>query len=276
MKRIVAALILLCVLGTTVFAQPDPKRKVVVLEYRSGSSALKGVTRNIMATMGKQTSLQLLDLDQTRTQYGADLDGAIVKCAGEADCIAAIGKKVGAVDVVLIAISELGDTILTVQRIDVTKRQAVTRIADSFPVNGEPSEDQINGYLARLLAPTDFMRYGVIDIVANLAGAAVTVGGTSRGKTPIEPLKLPAPAEYLVKVEYEGYTPFTTRINLPPDGELKVEANLSKRGADPAWYTRWYVLVGAGLLVAGAAGTTIYFVTRDGPSDTVGTGGTLE
>lgn len=276
MSRVISALVALCVLATTAFANPDPKRKVAVLEYRSGSTALKGVTRGILGTMSKQTSLQLLDLDQARTQYGAALDADVVKCAGDAECIAAIGKKIGAVDVMLVAISELGDTILTVQRIDVAKGQAVTRIADSFPPGGEPSDDQINGYLARLLAPSDFMRYGVIAIVANLTGAAVTVGGTPRGTTPIEPLKLPAPAEYVVKVEYEGYTPFTTRINLPPDGELKVEATLAKRGSEPAWYTRWYVLVGAGLLVAGAAGTTIYFVTREGPSDTVGVSGTLD
>jgi hypothetical protein len=274
MTRFLVALAVLASIATIAHAEPDPKRKVTVLEYRSGSSAMQGISARILDAMSKQTSLQLLGLDATRTQYGADLDAAIVKCAGEANCIAAIGKKVGAADVVLVAISELGDVILTIQRIDVAKQQAVTRIADSFPAGATPSEDQVNGYLARLLAPNDFVRYGVIDIVANLSGAAVTVGGTSRGLTPIQPLKLPAPANYEVKVTKEGYEPFSTRIQLPPDGELKVEARLSKQGTGTAWYQKWYVLTVAGVLVAGTAGTVIYFATRE-PADTVTVGGTL-
>lgn len=275
MTRVLAALAVVIASITLAHADPDPKRKVSVLEYRSGSSALSGISQRMLDAMGKQTSLQLLGLDATRTQYGADLDAAIVKCAGEANCIAAIGKKVGAADVVLVAVSELGDVILTIQRIDVARQQAVTRIADSFAPGSSPTEDQVNGYLARLLAPNDFIRYGVIDIVANLSGASVTVGGTNRGLTPIQPLKLPAPANYEVKVTKEGFEPFSTRIQLPPDGELKVEARLSKRGAGTAWYQKWYVLTVAGVLVAGTAGTVIYFATREGPADSVPVSGTL-
>ncbi len=257
-----ALFILLVMLGGIAHADPDPKRKVVVIEYRSGSSALPGIANRVVATMTKLTSLQLLGPDQTRTVYGDQLDQAIARCTGDPACIAAIGKKVGAADVLLVGVSELGDVILTVQRIEVAKGEVVTRIADSLPANAVPSDDQINGYLTRLLSPADFMRYGVIDIVANLAGAAVTVGGTSRGLTPIQALKLPAPATYEIRVEKAGFVPFSTKVALPPDGEIKVEAELSKRGSEGAWYGRWYVLAGAGLLVAGAAGTAIYFGTR--------------
>ncbi|CAN5869986.1 hypothetical protein BH11MYX3_BH11MYX3_05530 [soil metagenome] len=250
-------------------AEPDPKRKVAVLEYRSGSSALPGIAKRLLAEMGKQTSLQLLSPDQTRTIYGDQLDQALVKCAGDAECIANIGKKVGANEVILVGVSELGDVILTLQRINVPGRSVVTRVADSLAATSTPSDDQVNGYLARLLAPGDFIRYGVIDIVANLAGASVTVGGESRGLTPIQPLKLHAPASYQIRVEKIGYMPFTTKVALPPDGEIKVEAELSRRGAGSAWYQRWYVLAGAGLLVAGAAGTAIYFGTRTTISDRV-------
>ncbi len=271
-----AVIVLLVLLGGNAHADPDPKRKVVVIEYRSGSSALPGIANRVVATMTKLTSLQLLGPDQTRTMYGDQLDQAIAKCSGDATCIAAIGKKVGAADVLLVGVSELGDVILTVQRIEVARGEAVTRIADSLPASAVPSDDQINGYLTRLLSPGDFMRYGVIDIVANLAGAAVTVGGTSRGLTPIEALKLPAPATYEIRVEKEGFVPFTTKVALPPDGEIKVEAALSQRGGESAWYGRWYVLAGAGVLVAGAAGTAIYFGTRSETRTSVPVSGGLE
>lgn len=273
MKQLVLFLALLAMAGRA-FADPDPKRKVVVLEYRSGSAALPGVATRVLGTMSKLTSLQVLGPDQTRTVYGDQLDAAIVKCAGDATCIATIGKKVGAADVLLIGISELGDVILTMQRIEVGKGEAVTRIADSLAPGASPSDDQINGYLTRLLAPSDFVRYGVISIVANLPGAAVTVGGQTRGLTPIEPLKLPAPASYDIRVEKRDFEPFTTTIALPPDGEIKVDARLSKRGSD-SFFNRWYVIAGGGLLVAGLVGGAVYFGTREGASSSVPVSGTL-
>ena len=65
------------------------------------------------------------------------------------------------------------------------------------------------------------------------------------------------------RVEKPGYLPFLTRVALPPEGEIKVEALLSRRGAEVAWYQHWYVLAAAGVVVAGAGGTAIYFATRD-------------
>ncbi len=277
MKPVVVALVCVIVAAARVAsADPDPKRKVIVLEYRSGSSALPGMASRMVTLVSKLTSLQVLGTDQVRVIYGSDLDQALATCAGDASCLAQIGKKVGAVDVVLVAVSELGDVILTMQRIEVRRSEVVARIADSFATGAVPSDDQINGYLTRLLAPTDFMRYGTIEIVSNLPGAAVTVGGQPRGKTPIAPLKLPAPASYDVRLEATGYVPWVSRIALPADGEMRVVAEMSKQGTDGAWYGRWYVLVGASVLIAGAAGTAIYFGTRTEVPDRVPVGGMIE
>lgn len=256
---------------------PDPKRKTVVLEYRSGSSALQGIAKRVVAAIGKQTSLDVLGPDQARVVYGDRLDQVLVKCAGEAECIAGIGKRLAAAQVVLVGVSELGDVILTMQRIDVASRNVDARIADSLAEGATPTDAQVDAYLQKLLPPSDFMRYGVIDIVANLAGASVTVGGERRGETPIQPLKLPAPATYEIRVEKTGFQPYRTKVALPPDGEIKVEANLSRPGGGTAWYQHWYVVAGLGLVVAGAGGTAIYFATRDSPTDgRIGVTGTVQ
>jgi len=265
--RAVAALALVGVLASIAQADVDPKRKVVVLEYRNGSSALRGIANTIVTTLGKQTSLQLLGPDQTRTVYGEHLDQVLAKCAGEAECVAKIGQKVGAAEVILVGVSELGDVILTMQRIDVTARSVSARIADSLASGAQPTAPQLDGYLARLLPPSDFLRFGVIDIIATETGANVTIGGKPAGLTPIQPLRLHAPSTYDIRVEKSGFVPYSTQVQLPPDAEIKVDARLSRRVA-PAWYQHWYVVAGLGLLVAGAAGTTIYFATRD-------TGGTV-
>jgi hypothetical protein len=152
--------------------------------------------------------------------------------------------------------------ILTMQRINVSSHAVTARIADSLGSDAVPTAQQLSDYLHRLLPPGDFLRFGIIDVIANEAGALVTIGGERRGTTPIEPLKLRAPATYAIRVEKRGFVPFTTKVQLPPDAELKVEAELSRKTAS-AWYQRWYVLAGLGLVVAGAAGTTIYFATQD-------------
>jgi len=260
-----ALLVLLCLAGVA-SADPNPKRKVTVLEFRSGSAALQGMAQRVVAALSKQTSLQVLGPDQTRVMYGDQLDGTLVKCAGEADCVAKIGQKVGAQEVILVGVSELGDVILTMQRIDVGSKQVSARIADSLAENTTPTDAQVDAYLQKLLPPGDFKRFGVIEIVANLSGAAVTVGGEPRGVTPIEKLTLPAPATYDIRIEKQGFVAYRTKVELPPDGQLKVEAELSRRG-ETAWYQRWYVLAAAGVLVAGAAGTTIYFATKSDSSD---------
>lgn len=260
MKR---ALVIASLLAAGVaHADDDPKRKVVVLEYRSGSSALVGIGAQLASEIGKQTSLVVLGPAQARTVYGEQLDQAVVKCAGEADCVAKIGAKLGAADVLLVGVSELGDVILTMQRIDVVSRTVSTRIADSLPGDAAPTAEQVSQYLGRLLPPRDFLRFGVIEIVANEAGALVTVGGEKRGVTPIAPLRLKAPALYPIRIEKSGFVPYATSIQLPADGTLKVEAELSRR-TSKAWYQRWWVVGGLGLVFAGAAGTTIYFATRE-------------
>jgi hypothetical protein len=261
-----ALAISLATLVTTVaHADDDPRRKVAVLEYRAGSSSLVGIGAQLATEIGKQTSLTVLGPAQAKTVYGEQLDQVVVKCAGDAACVARIGKKLGVADVLLVGVSELGDVILTMQRIDVATHEVNARIADSLPGDAVPRSDQLTQYMTRLLPPSDFLRFGVIDIVANEIGALVTVGGEQRGTTPIAPLKLRAPATYTIKIEKRGFVPFSTKVQLPADGELKVEAELSRR-TSKAWYQRWWVVGGLGVVFAGAAGTTIYFATRSDDS----------
>jgi len=257
----------LCATRSIAGADPDPRRKLIVLEYRAGSSALPGVAARVVAILAQKTSLAVLGQDQSRAIYGDQLDQVLVRCAGDAACVARIGQKIGAAEVVLVGVSELGDVILTMQRIDVAAREIVGRIADSLATGAVPSSAQITEYVTRLLPPSDFLRFGVIDIVANLAGAAVTVGGRPRGTTPIAALTLPAPASYEIRLDKPGYVPFTTRVALPPDGEVRVEAELARRGGEPAWYQRWYVVAAVGVVVAGAAGTALYVATRRASDD---------
>jgi hypothetical protein len=271
--KVAASAAIVCMLASSVHAEVDPHRKVVVLEYRAGSSALPNVVGQVVTEMQQQTSLQVLGPDQTKALYGEQLEGAVVKCGGEADCVAKIGAKVGAAEVVLVGISELGDVILTMQRIDVRTHTVHARIADSLATGASPSQDQVSYYLTKLLPPSDFLRFGIIAITSNENGAMVTVAGKKHGLTPIEPLRLKAPAQYPIKIEKPGFVTYTTTIKLAPDSEIKVDADLSRRTGS-AWYQKWYVLTGIAI-GAGLVGGGVYLATRPVP-DSVPVGGVFK
>jgi hypothetical protein len=274
MRRAAIAVVAVLGIARAARGEPDPKRAVTVLEYRAGSSALTGIANRVVGAVGKQTSLRVLGPDQTRAIYGDHLEQNIVRCAGEAECVAKIGAKVGVVEVILVGVSELGDVILTMQRIDVGRREVVTRVADSLASGAEPTDDALAQYLARLLPPTDFVRFGIIQIIAREAGATVTVGGERRGLTPVAPLKLRAPATYDIRVDKSGFRPFTAQVKLPPDVELKLPVKLERPGGR-AWYQHWYVVAGLGLVITGAAAGTIYYVNTTMTSSVVGVSGNI-
>jgi len=238
---------------------PDPRRKVAVLAYRAGSSALAGVDDRLAKLLARSTSLQVIDGDAARRSYGANLDRDLVACEGKADCVARIGAKLDAVEVLLVGISEFGDVILTLQRVDVRRARVLNRIAEAMEPGLAPDPGAIDRYLKRLMPTTDFVRWGIIHIDSNVDGADVSVDKMPRGKTPLPPLKLRAPASYEVQVVKSGYLPFSAVIKVPPDGETRVQTHLTRR--EPvAWYKRWWVAAIAGTVVIGAATVTVMAV----------------
>jgi hypothetical protein len=263
-----------CLLALTATARADGKRRVAVLEYRAGSTALPGIDARIARLLEQQTSLDILDADEARKAYGAKLDADVVDCAGESACIAKVGGKIGAREVLLVGVSEFGDVILTLQRIDVKQRDVAMRIAEALAAEADPSDDDLGAYLRRVMPESDFLQYGTIKVSSNLAGAEVFLGREKKGTTPIEALRVSAPATYDLRLTKRGYVPFSARVQVPADGEIAVNANLTKEGAGGAWYTKWWVAAIAGVVVAGTVGVAVY-VSQDDPTS-VPVGGQID
>jgi hypothetical protein len=187
----------------------------------------------------------------------------VVACGGDTVCVAKLGAKLGAQEVLLVGISELGDVILTLQRIDVKRRQVAARLAEALAVDSRPSDADLARYLERLMPASDFLRYGVIHINADVDGAEVDVGGESRGLTPVPALRVRAPASYDIRVSKEGFVPFRAQVAVPPEGEVRVRAELSPRASAPRWYQKWWVPVVAGAVVVAAGAGTFVLLTDD-------------
>ena len=267
----VAALALAGVVaGTGPARADDPRRAVAVLEFRSDSTALPQAAARFSAVLASRTSLRVLGDDQARQRYGADLDGDVVRCDGEARCIGAIGKRLGVDEVLLIGVSELGDVILTVQRIDSARGKVEGRLAEALAADAAPAEGELVGYLERVLPPEDFVRFGTIAVKVNVGGAEILVGGQRRGVSPLPAIRVPAPSTYDIEVKKAGFLPFKAEVEVPPDGAMKVNANLQRPGqGGSAWYAKWWVAAAAGVVVAGAVtGGILYARDRDSvPAD---------
>ena len=243
---------------------PDPRRSLAVLEYRAGSPALPAVDGRIVTLLRAKTSLAVVDAVEGRQRFGARLARRVADCAGEAACIARIGKKLGVSEVLLVGVSQFGDVILTLQRIDVAQVAVRARIAEALAPGREPDDAELLRWVRRVMPKADFLRWGVIRISANIAGAAVVIGEKTRGRTPIEPVRLPAPATYDIHLEKSGYVSFRASVEVPPDAVVRVDPVLTLKSRD-AWYKRWWVLAIAGTVAAGAV--TAAVLARDSPDD---------
>lgn len=252
----------------------DPRRTVAVLEYRNDSKALPAIGARIATVLRQRTSLRVLGDDQARQRYGAQLAAAVVACEGDAGCIGGIGSKLGVSEVVLVGVSELGDVILSVQRIGSREGAVKSRLAEALAADAAPTDDDLVGYLGRVLPPDDFVRFGTLAIKVNVAGARIVVGGEPRGTSPLPPFQVPAPSRYRIEVAAAGYGPFRAEVAVPPDAEVTVDAELTRpgRGRTP-WYAHWYVPVLAGLVVGGAVTTGVVLSNQ---RDAVPAGGHLE
>jgi hypothetical protein len=111
---------------------------------------------------------------------------------------------------------------------------------------------------------SDFLRWGTIKIVANIDGASIAVGGKVRGKTPLAPLKVRAPADYDIAVDKSGFVGFRATVNVPPDAIVQVEPTLTRES--DVWYKKWWVAAIAGTVVVSAV-TVAVVASRDDPTD---------
>lgn len=263
MRRALACVALLAIASSAV-AQPapDPRRRVAVLSFRQDTGALGDIAERVTGLLAQKTSLAVVSADAARGSYGPAFDADLVRCAGKPSCLTRIGRALGVAEVLLVGVSEFGDVILTLQRIDAGSGRITGRIAEALDARARPSDRALLGYLARVLPPGDFRRFGVLRVVADQSGASVDIGGARRGVTPLPPLRLAAPASYDILVRKPGFVEFRASVAVPPDAEVVVRPFLDRR-ADRAWYQRWWVAAIAGTLVVGAVATAVVATQGD-------------
>lgn len=256
-------LVLWLLVGMVGAARGEERRTVTVLEYRAGARGARDIGMRLARLLRETAALNVIDAQEARRKLPR-VDSEVAKCGGEAMCVGAIGEQLGANEVLLVGVSQLGDVIIALQRIDAKRGEAGARLAESLPADKEISDEEALGWLRQLFPPETFNRFGSIAVDADQAGAAVSLNGEAAGKTPLgAPVKVRAPATYKLEVRKGGFVPFQARVDVVPDANVEVHATLVKESREVPWFKRWYVWAAiGGALAAGGAATAIYFGTR--------------
>lgn len=243
-------------------------RRIVILEHRAGVHGAQQIANAMANQLSQLTSNKILNPNDSRRQLGSDVDAQIAQCKGEPQCIAAIGRRLNCDEVILIGISQLGDLILAIQRIDAKTGKILARLADSLTSRNNIPDQQIVQYIQHLMPPADFKRYGTIIIRTDQAGDKIYLDNAFRGETPLEPLSVSAPGRYQVRVTRKNHEDFTARLEVVPDGTMEVTPKLSPKIAPERWYQQWWVWAIVGGVVAGTA-TALFITSTDSNSDHV-------
>ena len=265
MKLACAVILLSTIFSARAFS--DEKRTVAVLEYRAGARGAREVGMRLARLLRDTAAVTVIDPAEARRKLPR-VDADVARCGGEARCIGAIGDQLGAEEVLLAGVSQLGDTIIALQRIDAKRGEAGARLAESLPPDRDVTDEQGLTWLRQLFPPEVFRRYGTIAVEADQSGASISLNSEGAGKTPTNsPIKVRAPGTYKLRVDKRGYVPFEARVDVMPDANIVVRATLVKETREVPWYKRWYVwaAIGGAVAVAGAA-TAIYFGTRVDPT----------
>ncbi len=257
---LLAILFLSVVIPTTANA-----RTVAVLEFRSGTRAVPRITRTFATRLARLTSHRVIPPSEARRLLGS-VDGDVAQCKGEASCIAAIGNELRCDEVVLVGISQLGDTILAFQRIDSARGVVLARLADTLGRRRRITTSSLDRYLRRLFPAGDFKRYGKIAVRTNTTGDRVFVDGQYRGQTPLPPLRVAAPGRYAIRVTRPGHDDFLARLDVLPDALVEVTPTLGRKHTPTRWYQRWWVWAIVGGVVVASATTAVVLTTR-GPDE---------
>lgn len=249
---------------------PISGETVAVFEYRNDVKQLADLPDRLTNALRQNTSLGVINLVDARRQLGAGVDAEVARCDGETRCLSLVGNRLKVKEVLLLAVSQLGDVVLALQRIDVAEQRVIARYADSLSGGAQVDEARLLNWLQQLYPPETFKRYGQIRITTDVSGAQVYVNAKPRGQTPMdEPLSVLAPGNYRLLVEKDRFQPFQASLTVMPDTVVEVDARMVKINQQQPWYRRWYVWagIGAGLAAVAATGVAIYFGTSKPPPD---------
>src|SRR5207245_3986920 len=126
-----------------------------VLEFRAGVTEARDIGERLASLLEATTSLRVVGPNEARRRLAGHSDAQVARCGGDPACLGEIGRRLGADEVVLIGLSQLGDLIVALQRIRSGSGQVQGRVAESLALGSDPDREALLGILRRLMPPED-------------------------------------------------------------------------------------------------------------------------
>src|SRR5262249_51697599 len=177
-------------------------------------------------------------------------------CGGEPACLAAIGRKLGAAQVVHGNVAQLGESyVVNLKLIDSAKGTEIRRVSETLKGNADDLIEAVRVAAYRLVRPEELK--GAIAILCDLPGALVDVEGRPAGRTPlarlIDGLDV---GKHTVTLEAKGYSPFNAQVEVRFQKTTDVVVRLLLTGGpippdhtpDAPWYASPWMYAGVGVV----------------------------
>lgn len=268
------------------------KVALVPLETLGSESKVSARTEALVASgLATVPGHEVIAGNQVRRELKKD--ARLSTCAGKADCLAQLGKKLGARYIVFGEVGGLGAAeVVYLELIDVGEQKSVR--ATTLELGQEPGQDQkaaaaleraARAAAYRLLLPDRVV--GRLAVVVDTKDASIYVDGQRMAKSPAPAIELPV-GSHAVRITHPEFHDFvrfvdiefdeTTRLEASlhefpivatdlardPDQRGNTRANIIYKGQEPTpWYRRWYAVAGAGT-VALIASALVVGVIADG------------
>jgi hypothetical protein len=236
-----------------------------------------GIDVEIVARLQGVLHLELERIVRAPLPSGGELQAAIERspslqrCDGENQCVAALGRGVGAKAVIAGNVGGLGDSyVINLKLVDATSGEELRRISE--PLQGDAAQliRAVRVAAFRIAAP-ERMR-GAVAILTDVKGARVMLDNVVKGTTPLRSELRDVPVgNHVVRVTAPGYAAVSRELEVrfekttqlvirlrEPEPVLSVApspvpppATEDRVGGWPRWMTRWWFPAGVGVLAVG-------------------------
>ena len=226
------------------------------------SAELNGIES--VSVISRDDIKAMLDKVQVESELG---------CTDNMECVVEIGAALGLSKLVAGTVGKIEEAyVISLQLIDTRQAEVVNRVLESFEGDADELKHAIKLGAYQLTGVDYKGRPGRVAFTFNVDDAEVRLGAQKLSLRGSElALGKLTPGRYSLRVipDPDDYYPLQTDIYVAPGG-----ANVrtfSVRETPTPWYGSWWFWTAVGVVVAGAAGTTIVLLNQDAPSTGSGT-----
>jgi hypothetical protein len=230
-KRVLLLLVAMIASASAQPAAPPPARQKTIaiialttLGAEDTSPASKAFTTQLEQAVPALGGAALIPALQVADAAKKSKKLLLRNCQGDVDCLAELGKLVGADTVVAGEIGGLGDTkVVYLISVDVNANKEIGVATVPLGSNSDTTGGA-KGALVRMLSPQQFL--GTLNLSADVKGATAYVDGVNAGVCPLT-MKL-AVGTHAVRVTHPEYRDFVRFVEVPFENSAVVTVGLTQ------------------------------------------------